>query len=164
MTRSFTVAAIVAMLLSVRLVACDGRGSEGSSAGSRGSEPLAAVLTAPSASEIPSSAGTTLSASGPPLPECLPPVRAAQRTLAKSWPAYLGRRVSLSCRAVRRIDLLRTFVTAGDERFVVMGPPEVTPCAARSPTFTVIGSTAAPLGGRTVLPELLLEDDRVCAR
>lgn len=75
-----------------------------------------------------------------------------------SWPSYLGRRVSLSCRAVRRVDVVRTIVVAEGARFVTVGPPDVTPCGVTTSTFTVIGSTSVSISGRTVLPELLLED------
>lgn len=149
----------VALLLTVLVVGCDASGSSGPPSTSRSSEPPAALLPTPSASEIPSSATTTPPRAEPPTPERPPPVHVAPRTLATSWQSYLGERVQLRCRPVRRIDFTRTLVVAGGERFVITGPPDVTPCETTTSTFTVMGSTAVPIAGRTVLPELLLEDD-----
>lgn len=147
----------LALLLLHCCVACDGPGSTGRPTASRAQEPSAAVLPAPSASEIPPS--VTPAPSEPPSPERLPPLRVAPRTLAMSWQSYLGRRVWISCRPVRRIDFVRTLIVAEGVRFIVTGPTDVTPCSATASTFTVMGSTSASLGGRTVLPELLLEEN-----
>lgn len=144
------------------LLTCDAGASVGSPSASHAAEPPSAVLRAPSVSETPSGATTIPPASEPSVPECPPPVRVAPRTLAVSWPTYLGRRVSLSCRAVRRIDLFRTLIIAGGARFVVTGSPNLDPCGDTTSTFVVLGSTTIPTAGRTVLPELLLEGD--CTR
>lgn len=147
----------LALLLLYYCVACDGGGSVAPPSASRVSDPPAAGAAAPSATEVPSSAATP--PSKPPGPERLPPLRVAPRTLATSWQSYLGRRVWISCRSVRRIDFVRTLVVAEGVRFIVTGPTDVTPCSATASTFTVMGSTSASLGGRTVLPELLLDEN-----
>lgn len=148
----------VALLLAA-LVACNASGASGPPSASRPTEPPAPLLPTPSASKIPSSATTTPPAEEPREPERPPPLRVASRTLATSWQSYLGQRGQLRCWPVHRIDFTRTLVVADRAGFVVVGSPTLTPCSARSPSFTVIGSTSARLGGRTVLPELLLEED-----
>ncbi len=149
--------AVMAVLFLLYCAACDGSASAGISSASRASEPPAAILPAPSLSEIRPSAKTTPPVPEPTTPERPPALRVAPRTLAVSWQAYLGRHVSLACRPVRRIDFVRTLVVADGARFVVMGPPELVPCAATTSMFTVVGSTSVAISGRTVLPELLLE-------
>jgi hypothetical protein len=146
------------LFLAVLVAACDGNGSAALPSSSRAPDPPAAVAVVPSASEVPPSATTTPPASEPRKPERAPAVRVAPKTLAVSWSAYLGRRIQLRCRPVRRIDFVRTLITAGGERFVVPGSPDVTPCSATTSTFTVIGSASVAIAGRTMLPELLLED------
>lgn len=147
-------------LLLYYCVACDGPDSAGPPAASRALEPPAAALPDSRASEIPPSTTTAPPALEPPGPERSPPLRMVPRTLALSWQSYLGRRVWISCRSVRRIDFVRTLIVAEGVRFIVTGPADVTPCSVTTSTFTVMGSTSASLGGRTVLPELLLEENR----
>lgn len=84
--------------------------------------------------------------------------RVFPRTLAASCQSYLGRRVSLACRPVRRIDFTRTLVVASEERFVIVGSPDLVPCGPNTSTFTVIGSSGVKIAGRIVLPELLLDE------
>lgn len=149
---------LVALLLTVLAVACDASGSSGSPSTSRVPDPPAAVAAVPKPSEISANATTTPHAEKPRESERPPPLRVTPKTLATSWSAYLGRRVQLPCQPVRRLDLTRTLVVAGGEKFVVMGPPDVTPCLASTSTFTVMGSASVAMAGRTILPELLLED------
>lgn len=146
------------------LVACDGTAAAGPSSASSTVEPAPGARSTPRASEVPPEATTTPSPQDPPGPACSPPLRIAPRALAVSWPSYLGRRVSFSCRAVRRIDFVRTLVVADGARLVIMGPADVAPCSTRPSTFTVTGSTIVPIAGRTALPELLLEEDGGCSR
>lgn len=154
-----TRAAVILTLLLRCLAGCDGGHSAGPPSASRRPEPSASVLPVPSATEMPSSATTTISPSEPTTPESPPPVRVAPRTLAVSWSVYLGRRVSFACRSVRRVDFTRTLIVAGGEKFLVMGPPAVTPCGAKTSTFTVTGVSTFAASGRTILPELLLEEN-----
>lgn len=153
----------IALLLLILLVACDGSASAGPSSAPRTVEPATGVPSITRASEVPPDATTIPPPSEPSAPACPPPLRIAPRALAVSWPSYVGRRVSFACRAVRRIDFVRTVVVAEGARFVVTGPPDLVPCGHRSSTFTVIGSSSAPLAGRTVLPELLVDDGDGCA-
>lgn len=140
-------------------IGCDGGSSAGPPPTSRHAEPSVPVLPVPSASGILSSATTRPSASEPTASERPPPLRVAPRILAVSWEVYLGHRVSLACRPVRRIDFTRTVVAAGGEKFLVMGPPDVTPCGAKTSTFTVTGASTFAASGKTMLPELLLDED-----
>lgn len=144
------------------LLACDGSASAGPSQAPRTVAPTEGVPSTTRASEVPPDATTTPLPSEPSAPACPPPLRIAPRTLAVSWPSYVGRRVSFACRAVRRADFVRTLVVADGAKFVVSGPPNLVPCAGRSSTFTVIGSSSVPLAGRTALPELLLDDGGEC--
>lgn len=139
--------------------ACDGGGSSAPPLASGRQEAPAAVLAPPSASEIPPSATTPLPEPEPREPERPPPARVPPRTLAASWQSYLGQRVSLACKPVRRIDFVRTLVVADGAKFLVLGPPDATPCGPNTSTFTVIGSSSAAISGTTVLPDLVLEDD-----
>lgn len=148
----------VTLLALLLVVACDGPGSAAPPSSSHSQDPPTVLAAVPRPSEIPPSATTARAASEPPTPERPPPVRVAPRTLAVSWQSYLGRRVSLRCRPVRRIDFVRTLVVAGAERFVVTGSPNATPCGPATSTFVVMGSSSVAISGRTVLPELLLED------
>ena len=152
---------LVVILLIV--VACDGSSSAGPSSVSGTTEPPSVLPPVPKASEVPPDARATPPASEPPAPTCTPPLRVQARTLATSWPAYLGRRVSLSCRALRRIDFTRTIVVSDGARFVVVSAPDMTPCSDGSSKFTVMGSSVVDVAGRTALPELLLEDGDGCA-
>lgn len=149
---------LVALLLAVLAVACDGSGSSGSPSTSRASEPPAPMLPTPSASEMPTRVATTPHAEEPRESERPPPLRVAPTTLAIS--AVLPRPAgSTALPADARIDFTRTLVVAGGEKFVVTGFPELVPCGAGTSTFMVMGSTAAPIAGRMMLPELLFEDD-----
>lgn len=150
--------AVISLVL-VSAAACDGAGSAGPPSASRVLAPPTVASPNPMPSEVPSSATTTLPSSSPPGPERPPPLPVSPRTLAASWQSYVGQRVTLACRPVRRLDFVRTLVAADGARFVITGTPDVSPCSARTSTFTVMGSTSVPLGGRTVLPELLLEED-----
>lgn len=138
---------------------CDAPDSASAGVVSLASAAPAVASPAPRPYEMHPSATTTPPASEPSTLERPPPIRVAARTLAVSWQSYLGRRVTLACRPVRRIDFTRTLVVAGGAKFVVTGPPELVPCDATTSTFIVTGSTAVPIAGRTVLPELLLEVD-----
>jgi hypothetical protein len=102
--------------------------------------------------------------SSPPAPECAPPLRVSPKALAISWSTYLGRRVLLMCRPVRRIDLVRTLVVADGAMFIATGPSDVTPCSKKTSTFVVLGSTVSPLFGKTSVPELLLEEEGGCSQ
>lgn len=146
------------------IAACDGSAAAGPSSASSTVMPPPGAPSTPRASEIPPEATTTPSPHDPPAPACSPSLRIAPRTLAVSWPSHLGRRVSFSCRAVRRIDFVRTLVVADGARLVIMGPADVAPCSVRPSTFIVTGSTIVPDEGRTALPELLLEEDGGCSR
>lgn len=151
----------IATLL-ILLGACDGSAAAGPSSASRTVEPTEGVPSTTRASEVPPDAMTTPPPSEPSAPACPPPLRIAPKTLAVSWSSYVGRRVSFACRAVRRIDFVRTVVVAEGAKFVVSGPPDLVPCGGRSSTFTVIGSSSVPIAGRTVLPELLLDEGERC--
>lgn len=162
MTRDVTGLVLLLAVLAVLAVlafACDAGGSAGPASVSHGRDAPAAVVAVPRPSEVAPSATTTPPVAEPPTSERPPVVRVASRALAASWQSYLGQRVQLRCRPVRRLDFVRTLVVAEGVRFVVMGSPNVTPCGANTSTFTVMGASTVPISGRAVLPELLLEPD-----
>lgn len=155
---SRAVSLLVVLLLAV-CAGCDRAEPSGSSSSSRPAPLPTQPPPPPSASEVPPSATTTPPVDEPPTPERPPAVRVAPKNLAVSWSSYLGQRVSLRCRPVRRIDFTRTLITASGARFVVTGPPNLAPCGSSTSTFTVIGTARVSIAGRTVLPELLLDED-----
>ena len=160
---------IVLAAFVLSLIACDEAASVGSSSGSssasRTTEPPAAVLPVPKASEVPSNARTTVPAAEEHPAECSPPLSVAPRTLAVEWPKFIGQRVSFTCRPIRRVEFVRTIIVADGVRFIVTGAPNTTPCSAnRTSTFTVLGSTTVATFGRTIFTELLLEEDGGCSR
>ncbi len=157
-------ASLLAVLLLYYCAACDGGASAGSRSVSLSAGLPAAALPTPSVSEMPLKPGTDTRGTTPSNPTCLPPLKVAPKTLATMWPKYLGTRVTFACRAVRRVDLVRSVVVADGAKFIVTGPPNVTPCADRSSTFTVVGASAIALAGRVVLPELLLVDEGECTQ
>lgn len=156
MSRAVTLLAL--LLLYYSSTACESGGSSAPSSALRSQEAPVAFAVVPRASEVPPSATATLPVAEPPTPERPPAVRVAPRTLAVSWQSYLGQRIQLRCRPVRRVDFMRTLIVADGLRFVIVGSPEVTPCGATTSTFTVVGSASVAIAGRTVLPELLLDE------
>ena len=59
-------------------------------------------------------------------------------------------------RVVRALSFTDFLVTAEGERFVVTASPDTK--FDREMVFSVIGSVTVPLGGRTALPELVVDD------
>ncbi len=78
--------------------------------------------------------------------------------LATRWPALIGRQVRLPMRVERAIDFTDALATVGGRQFVLTMSPDAIWTGVRPHTFVVLGSTTVPLGGRTVLPHLLLDD------
>ncbi len=146
---------IHARVVAILLGACEGNASVGPSSSSSAIESPAPTLLSASVSEVPSDAGTDGRAATRAGSSCPPPVRIPPRILATTWPKYLGLRVSLICRAIRRFDFTRTVVVADGAKFIVVSAPDVSVCERGTSTFLVMGSSTVALGGRVVLPELL---------
>lgn len=89
-------------------------------------------------------------------PACPRPVAIPSRALATGWPSLLGRRVRLRVVPVRAIDFTEWLVEAGGQRFLVMASPDT--AWGVEHVFVVAGSSTALVHGRTVLPELILDD------
>lgn len=89
-------------------------------------------------------------------PSCAPALVLAGSTLAVRWPALIGRRIRVRVRPVRAIDLTQWLVRAGGQSFIVMAAPDTSWTTEHA--FVVLGSTIAPVHGRTALPELALDD------
>jgi hypothetical protein len=102
----------------------------------------------PSLSETP--------AATPGRPECRKPIVVSPRALATGWPSLLGERTRLRVIPVRAIGMTEWLVMAGGQRFIVVAAPDTSWNVDHA--FVVVGSTIAPLHGRTALPELMLDD------
>ena len=92
---------------------------------------------------------------------CPPAPLVRAETVAANWPSMLGQRVTIveGVAIDRAIDFTEVIVVAGARRFAVVMPPDRRWSGRARHTFRVLGSTRVPLLGRTVLPELLLEND-----
>ncbi|MGO9836760.1 MAG: hypothetical protein ACLP1X_21395 [Polyangiaceae bacterium] len=113
--------------------------------------PVAPVAPTPSPRPSETSAAT------PGRPECPKPAVVRGRAFASGWPSLLGKRVRLRVVPLRAIGMTEWLVTAGGQRFIVVAAPDTAWISEH--VFVVAGSTIAPLGGRTSLPELLLADE-----
>ena len=70
----------------------------------------------------------------------------------------IGRQVRLPMRVERAIDFTDALATVGGRQFVLTMSPDAIWTGVRPHTFVVLGFKTVPLGGRTVLPHLLLDD------
>jgi hypothetical protein len=126
-----------------------------------------ATPAAPAASTPPSPLASTPSRVAPPTPSiapsaCTPAPSVEPVALSASWPQRLGARVRFVGHIERSLDLLTALVVAKGERFVVVLDPEQAWTGDRERVYRVMGSAAVALGGRTSLPQLLLEGDETC--
>lgn len=80
----------------------------------------------------------------------------AGKAVAVTWPSRIGRCVRMSARVVRSVDTTRALVRSDGASFIVWMSPGDAWSGTKTNTFVVMGSGAAPLHGRTALPELLL--------
>jgi hypothetical protein len=152
-----SVLARVAPLL-LYCVAC-GRGAPAGSSSLSEPAPLPPPQAAlPSATETPSDARTTGSVPKERPAECLPPVRVSPQTVAREWPRLVGRRVFFSCRVVRAVGFTNYLVAGDGAMFIVVAGPESPPCKPSTSTFTITGASHLAVHGRTVLPELVVDD------
>jgi hypothetical protein len=135
------------------LAACEHRAPPPPIEGDRGPAPPVLAPVLPTA--IPSASETQAAILG--RPGCPKPVVVPPRVLATGWPSLLGKRVRINVRAVRSIGMTEWLVVAGGQRFIVVGAPD-TPWTVEH-AFIVSGSAIAPLGGRTSLPELIIDDE-----
>ena len=80
-------------------------------------------------------------------------------TLAASWPTRIGSRVRFKGRVDVAIDVMTAVVVAGGHRFAVVASPDQLWQGDKERSYTVMGSKAVALGGRTALAHLLLEPE-----
>ena len=91
--------------------------------------------------------------------ECSPGQRIDPAMLASSWPKRFGERVRFKSRVELSVDVMDAIVSAAGHRFVVIVEPDQLWEGEMEKRFTVMGSKTVSLGGRTTLPQLLLEED-----
>ena len=91
--------------------------------------------------------------------ECSPGQRIDPATLASSWPAHIGTHVRFKSRVELSVDVMDAVVSAAGHRFVVIVEPDQLWEGEVEKRFTVMGSKTVSLGGRTTLPQLLLEQE-----
>jgi len=91
---------------------------------------------------------------------CAPAPTYQAATVAARWPSLIGQRIAIDGVSIERaIDFTEVLVAAGGHRFAVVMSPAAERWTGRARrVFRVLGSTRVSLFGRTVLPELLLED------
>ena len=119
-------------------------------------EPIAPVLPMTSSSDRVADSASSLAS---PADECTPGQRIAPAALAASWPSRIGTRVRFRSRIEVAIDVMDAVATAAGHRFVVLASPYKLWEGEKERTFTVMGSKTVSLGGRTTLPQLLLEEE-----
>ena len=91
--------------------------------------------------------------------DCSPGQRIEPATLTSSWPARIGTHVRFKSRVELSVDVMDAVVSGAGHRFVVIVEPDQLWEGEMEKRFTVMGSKTVSLGGRTTLPQLLLEQD-----
>lgn len=147
------------VVLVLAAVACQRGGGSTNSELSTTTAAPATVASAPPTLPTSSTSGVTRSGATPESPpdECMPGQRVAPPTLAASWPARIGTRVRFRSHVDVAVDVMTAVVVASGHRFVVVASPDQLWQGDKERTFTVMGSKTVSLGGRTTLPQLLLE-------
>jgi hypothetical protein len=120
--------------------------------------PMATALSVPRSSP-PEAVPEVAPVPSPASDECAPAERIAPATLAASWPARIGSRVRFKGRVEVAVDVMDAVVTAAGHRFLVVAGPDQLWEGDKERTFSVMGSKTVSLGGRTTLPQLLLEPE-----
>ena len=94
---------------------------------------------------------------------CTPPPQITGVELTARWPQLIGRHVRLAARIESAIDFTSVLASANGRRLVIAMPPATIWSGVQSQhTFLILGSVTAPLGGRLVLPHVLLDDEASC--
>ncbi len=147
------------LVLALAATACRGEGRSGPSGTSTASAPSESSPTpAPSVAESRPAASTSDTVT-PTADECSRGQPIAPTTLAATWPARIGTRVRFKSHVEVALDVMDAVVVGAGRRFVVIAGPDQLWQGDKERTFTVMGSKAVSLGGRTTLPQLLLESE-----
>ena len=145
------------LVLALAATACRG---EGRSAPSEPTTTVPAVASTTPTPAPPSGAAVTSGPdSSPGAEECSPGQPISPATLSASWPARLGSRVRFKGHVEVSVDVMTAIVMASGHRFVVVAGPDQLWQGDKDRNYTVMGSKTVALGGRTTLPQLLLEPE-----
>ncbi len=134
-------------------------------AGSTANEqPAATTAPAPIPPAVDTQPAVTLAPSAPvsapdPVEACVPGQRIPPATLAATWPARIGQRVTMKSHVELAVDIMTAVVTASGHRFAVVVGPDHLWEGDQERTFTVMGSTTVAMGGKVTMPQLLLVDE-----
>jgi hypothetical protein len=147
------------VVLALAAVACQ-RGSVSTSTESSANTTTTATIapTMPTSSAV----GSVESAAPVPPPladECSPGQPISPATLSASWPTRIGARVRFKGHVEMALDVMDAVVAAAGHRFIVVAGPDQLWEGEKERMFTVMGSKTVSLGGRTTLPQLLLESE-----
>jgi hypothetical protein len=147
------------LVLAVAATACPGEGRSAPSGTSAGSAPSeSSPVPTASVAEVQPAAATSDTVA-PSADECSRGQPIATATLAATWPARIGTRVRFKSHIEAALDVMDVVVVGGGRRFVVVAGPDQLWQGDKGRTFTVMGSKSVSLGGRTTLPQLLLEPE-----
>jgi hypothetical protein len=141
------------LVLALAATACRGEGS------SAPSESSSATPTVASATSTATSIPDVAAAPEAPAEECSPGQPISPATLSASWSSRLGSRVRFRGHIEVSVDVMTAVVAAGGHRFAVVASPDQIWQGDKDRTYTVMGSKTVSLGGRTTLPQLLLEPE-----
>jgi hypothetical protein len=101
-----------------------------------------------------------------PSPRCKQPSLLSAEVVATQWPELIDHHVRLRVvRIERTVDFGLAIGVSGKERFAIVLAPDAVWTGDATKTFTVMGSRAVRIsGGRSQLPELLLDEKDSCPR
>jgi hypothetical protein len=145
------------LVLALAAIACRGEGRSAPSESTATAVPAAASSTSTvSAPEADTRSGPD---SPPAAADCSPGQPISPATLSATWPARIGSRVRFKGHIETALDVMDAVATAGGHRFTVVAGPDQLWQGDKDRTYTVMGSKTVALGGRTTLPQLLLEPE-----
>jgi hypothetical protein len=149
----------IVVVLVLAATACRGGDRSAPSGISPGTAPsTSSAVSPPSVATVQPAPATTETAT-PVADECSRGQPIAPGTLAVTWPARVGTRVRFKSHVEVALDVMDVVVVGAGRRFVVVAGPDQLWQGDKERTFTVMGSKAVSLGGRTTLPQLLLEPE-----
>ena len=140
------------LILALVATACRG---EDRSTPSESSSTTATVTTTSAPEDTPSTTAEPAGAEE----ACSPGQPISPAALAASWPSKLGSRVRFKGHVDVSLDVMTAVVLASGHRFAVVASPDQLWQGDTTRTYAVTGSKTVALGGRTTIPQLLLEPE-----
>jgi hypothetical protein len=89
------------------------------------------------------------------------PIDVSPDRLATAWPTLLRKRIRLRASVERAVDFTQVIVRAGGRSFLVSLAPAQIWSGSEAHVFRVLGRGIAPIHGRTMMVELVLDEDEV---